>query len=311
MVAPSDGYSNIHFKWQHHQMSDLILIVTGAVSILTVLLIVLIAWRGRNSSKASDEDNRARRAPPAQRAPRLGGDDGPRRPAGRPVRARNRNANRDQSEEEDDDPLADEIAMPDGKIGAKKRKKLEMKAEKRAARERELEDREEKKQRQALIEEERKREDELRKQEEKKREDEEKRLKEEKEQQELEEYLKLKEAFAVEEEGYDEDTNEGETQNKLHVFIEYIKNQKVVLLEDLAGHFQMKTQDAINRVQDLLAQEILVGVIDDRGKFIYIEKEELEAVAKFIKQRGRVSITELMESSVNLINLHKEVPIKA
>ena len=45
------------------------------------------------------------------------------------------------------------------------------------------------------------------------------------------------------------------------------------------------------------------GVVDDRGKFIYISREELEAVAKFIKQRGRVSISEISDSSNSLINL--------
>ena len=90
------------------------------------------------------------------------------------------------------------------------------------------------------------------------------------------------------------------------IFIDYIKQQKVVLLEDLAGQFGMKTQDVIARVQDLLQQEMLVGVIDDRGKFIYITREELEQVAKFIKQRGRVSISELVESSNSLITLTPE-----
>lgn len=52
------------------------------------------------------------------------------------------------------------------------------------------------------------------------------------------------------------------------------------------------------------ADGILSGVIDDRGKFIYISKKELEAVAKFVKQRGRVSIAELAEHSNNLINLN-------
>lgn len=47
-------------------------------------------------------------------------------------------------------------------------------------------------------------------------------------------------------------------------------------------------------------------MIDDRGKFIYISMEEYEAVAKFIKQRGRVSITELAESSNQLINLNPD-----
>ena len=47
----------------------------------------------------------------------------------------------------------------------------------------------------------------------------------------------------------------------------------------------------------------VLGVVDDRGKFIYISQEELEAVAKFIKQRGRVSISEISDSSNSLINL--------
>ena len=47
-------------------------------------------------------------------------------------------------------------------------------------------------------------------------------------------------------------------------------------------------------------------MIDDRGKFIYITVEELESVAKFIRQHGRVSISELAESSNRLINLNPD-----
>ena len=47
-------------------------------------------------------------------------------------------------------------------------------------------------------------------------------------------------------------------------------------------------------------------MVDDRGKFIYISEEELQAVANFIKQRGRVSIVELVSSSNRLINLQPE-----
>jgi DDRGK domain-containing protein 1 len=52
---------------------------------------------------------------------------------------------------------------------------------------------------------------------------------------------------------------------------------------------------------------ILTGVMDDRGKFIYITEEELQKVCTFIKQRGRVSITELAQSSNELINLKSEL----
>ena len=62
----------------------------------------------------------------------------------------------------------------------------------------------------------------------------------------------------------------------------------------------------IDRVTQLQEDGELTGVIDDRGKFIYISQEEVEAVAKFIRQRGRVSISELAESSNKLINLTPE-----
>lgn len=52
--------------------------------------------------------------------------------------------------------------------------------------------------------------------------------------------------------------------------------------------------------------QTISGVIDDRGKFIYISTEELKAVAEFVEQRGRVSITELAQASNSLINLKPE-----
>ncbi len=65
-------------------------------------------------------------------------------------------------------------------------------------------------------------------------------------------------------------------------------------------------QDAIDRVQTLMEDERLTGVMDDRGKFIYITQDEYNAVAKFIRQRGRVSLRALAESSNQLINLNTD-----
>ena len=59
-------------------------------------------------------------------------------------------------------------------------------------------------------------------------------------------------------------------------------------------------------MQSLQESGQLSGVVDDRGKFIYISEEELQAVADFIKKRGRVSIAELVSSSNTLINLQPE-----
>ncbi|RWS31349.1 hypothetical protein B4U80_07042 [Leptotrombidium deliense] len=285
-------------------MSDVVLICSALVSLLILVLLGIFLFKSRSDSEPTEPRENPRIINAA-------GNDHL-RVGNRRVRQRHQRRHVDEDdnpEDEEDDPLADEIAMPDGKIGAKKRRKLEMKAEKRAAREREIEEREDRKRRQALLDEQRKAEEERIKEEEMRIAEEEKKAKEEKERQEYEEYLKLKESFAVEEEGFEEDAEESESQNKLQTFIDYIKENKVVLLEDLAGHFRMKTQDVINRVQDLLAQELLVGVIDDRGKFIYITKEELESVAKFIKRRGRVAISELVESSNSLIKLQPQISL--
>lgn len=207
----------------------------------------------------------------------------------------------------------------DEKMGAKKRAKLEAKAEKRAQREAELKAREEQKKRDgeinshifcnflilsflsALADEERKKQEEKEALEEKKREEAERQAQEERERREHEEYLKMKAAFEVQEEGFDEEENDQD--ELLQNFIDYIKTNKVVVLEDLASHFKLKTQAVIDRIKELQKDNRLSGVIDDRGKFIYISEEELQAVVKFIRQRGRVSISELAEQSSNLINL--------
>ena len=178
-----------------------------------------------------------------------------------------------------------------------------MKAEKKAAREQEIQMREERKiqkEKEDELQRELEEEKELK---EKEREDEEKRLLAEQKQKEHEQYLKAKKLFVVEEEGFEQNLDTNENQNKLIDFINYIKDKKIVMLEELAGEFKMKTQDVITRIQELLDSEQLEGVIDDRGKFIYITQDELNSVAKFIKQNGRVSITDLVENSNRLIQL--------
>lgn len=97
-----------------------------------------------------------------------------------------------------------DMEMPSGKIGTKKLRKLEEKAEKRRLREIELQEREDRKQKQAEEDERRKKEDQKRDDEEKRQEELERKAKEEKERREHEEYLKMKAAFDIEEEGFDQ-----------------------------------------------------------------------------------------------------------
>ncbi|EDW15744.1 uncharacterized protein Dmoj_GI22611 [Drosophila mojavensis] len=199
-------------------------------------------------------------------------------------------------------PRVPQGAVLDEKMGAKKRAKMEAKEQKRLQREQELHDREQRKVKEAKEDAERKQQEELEAEVERKRVEAERLAKEEREHKEHEEYLKMKAAFSIEEEGFEEGDAD-EKESLLADFIQYIKDNKVVLLEDLATAFKLKTQQAIERIQELQANGTITGVIDDRGKFIYVSEAELAAVAKFIKQRGRVSIADLAESSNKLINL--------
>ena len=62
-------------------------------------------------------------------------------------------------------------------------------------------------------------------------------------------------------------------------------------------------QDAISRVQALEEEGRITGVMDDRGKFIHISREEMAAVAGFIRDKGRVAIGELSAMSNTFIDL--------
>ncbi|CAI0380036.1 unnamed protein product [Linum tenue] len=155
------------------------------------------------------------------------------------------------------------------------------------------------------------------------------------------EFEKWKVAFSVDDEGTMENEGQDGNQNLLSDFVEYIKvaeyfclytpdlgdsslsikpaslpvlksmqhtpsifqKQKCVPLEDLAAEFKMRTQECINRITNLESMGRLSGVMDDRGKYIYISMEEMKAVADYIKREGRVSISHLASKSNQFIDL--------
>ncbi|XP_072432692.1 DDRGK domain-containing protein 1-like isoform X2 [Chiloscyllium punctatum] len=278
----------------------------------TIILILIVFASGIRRQVQKDQ-NQQRNVVAAVGRPRPVNED---RPAGAPrVRRnlRNRLLARRLLEAEQDAQVEEVGAEQDGtefqthgKIGAKKQRKLEEKEQRKAQREAEEAEREERRKLQMKRDEDRKKDEERLRLEEQQKEEELKKAWEEKQRREHDEYLKLKEAFTVEEEGIEVQPDEEESQNLLQEFIGYIKSIKVVLLEDLASHFGLRTQEAINRVQDLIAEGTLTGVLDDRGKFIYITEQELAAVAQFIRQQGRISIVELAQASNTLINLNPE-----
>ncbi|KYN09589.1 DDRGK domain-containing protein 1 [Trachymyrmex cornetzi] len=274
---------------------DLLIYFSVAIIILTIICTALL--QAKRNERANVQNAEVEPQVQPRQLRRVG--------AVRNARRRmqeNANHANHRPEENDRQIYQDNDEDEDHKIGTKKRAKLAAKAEKKIQREVAEREREEHKKREQLLQEERDKQAEKERVEELRAEEAEKKAREEKERQEYEEYLKMKEAFSVEEEGYEQESRECE-ENLLQEFLAYIKLNKVLVLEDLAAHFGLKTANVVERIQELQANGNLTGVIDDRGKFIYISEDELEAVAKFVRQRGRVSITELAENSNNLINL--------
>ena len=83
----------------------------------------------------------------------------------------------------------------------------------------------------------------------------------------------------------------------------YLRRRKTVALEELAAEFGVRTAEAVARVRALEADGRITGVMDDRGKYIYVSREEMAAAAEFIRRRGRVAIAELAASSADFIDL--------
>jgi len=96
-------------------------------------------------------------------------------------------------------------------------------------------------------------------------------------------------------------------EDQIDAFIDYIKRAKVVHVEDLAIKYSLQPKDIVAKIEQLEKQRKLSGIMDERGKFIYITEAEMNNVALFINKRGRVNITDIVRESNRLINLVPQV----
>ena len=75
------------------------------------------------------------------------------------------------------------------------------------------------------------------------------------------------------------------------------------MLEDLAAEFDLHTKDVVDRIQRLEETGRLLGITDDRGKYIHITSQEFEAVARYIKMKGRVNKTDILMECNKLVRM--------
>ncbi|XP_057465063.1 DDRGK domain-containing protein 1-like isoform X2 [Actinidia eriantha] len=271
------------------------------VAILSMLLVValipLYLWKRRQDSPSPDEtkeDVQVRQRETVVRAT------GTRRMRRRPASAASTSSAPLEETGDGSDDEAEEGEDYNAKASKKKEKKRQDREAQRQAEEAARESRYTKQDRYAEM---RRRKDEEREARERQLEEEAMAQKAKEEEAAALEFEKWKGEFSVDGEGTTENEVQDGSQGLLFDFIEYIKKQKCVPLEDLAAEFKLRTQECINRITSLENMGRLSGVMDDRGKYIYISLEEMKAVADYIKRQGRVSISHLASKSNQFIDL--------
>jgi len=278
---------------------ELPILLAIAVSLLIIGYLAFTAFRGNSKENGGNEGGARVENDEAEVQ---GGERGTRR--GRLARmgaARRRQTAQEEVEEQVDIEKKEEDE-PIKKIGKKKELKMQMKEEKKQMREAEEERRDQRRQKEDKQAEEQKKKETEREEAEKQREQEELLIRREKEKKEEEEYQQWKQMISVEGSGTVLEEQQ-EKESKIDDFIKYIQERKVVMLEDLAAEFNMKTVETIELIERLDKEGRLSGLVDDRGKFIYVTREEMEKVAKFIHRKGRISIEDIARESNKLINL--------
>eukprot|EP00949_MAST-11_sp_MAST-11-sp1_P002770 g2770.t1 len=182
---------------------------------------------------------------------------------------------------------------------AKQRKKEE-KAARRAAFEQELK---RKKEKVSKYEEKQRKKDEEREAKEAEQEKKMREMKEAEERAAEAEFDKWKDMFETEAAGSATADSQREAEDMLPRFIARIKQKKVVVLEDLAADFSLDAQEVLDRVTTLDEAGLITGVLDDRGKYIYLTEDELESMASHVENVGRISVKDLAVQSRDFVDL--------
>ena len=126
-----------------------------------------------------------------------------------------------------------------------------------------------------------------------------KRIEEERKKKEDELYDQWKDKIKVGEEGEEGiDFTKEETINQ---FLGYIKIRKVVSLEDISGTFKLNPNKIVELLNKYEQEGRIMGIIDDRGKYIYITEKEMGLIEKMLTNRGRISKTDLIKECNRLI----------
>lgn len=82
--------------------------------------------------------------------------------------------------------------------------------------------------------------------------------------------------------------------------------KKLSLLEDASHKFSLTTKDLVEKIKKLESEQKVSGVFDERGKFLYIEQREWDAVRNYINAKGRLKKSDMMTECAKIIKIPED-----
>ena len=124
-------------------------------------------------------------------------------------------------------------------------------------------------------------------------------VKEEQQKKEDEIYNQWKDMIKIGEEG--EEKKNFSDENVINEFLNYIKRRKVVSLEDLSGVFKISPNELVEKLNQFEKEGRILGIIDDRGKYIYVTEKEMSMIENLFIRRGRINKMDLIKECNKII----------
>ena len=124
-------------------------------------------------------------------------------------------------------------------------------------------------------------------------------VKEEQQKKDDEIYNQWKDMIKIGEEG--EGRRDFSDENVINEFLNYIKIRKVVSLEDLSGVFKISPNELVEKLNQFENEGRILGIIDDRGKYIYVTEKEMNMIENLFMKRGRINKGDLIKECNKII----------
>jgi hypothetical protein len=74
-------------------------------------------------------------------------------------------------------------------------------------------------------------------------------------------------------------------------WIDEMTDTRTVVMTEMATSFKLPEEKVVQRIQELIKEGRVAGVMEDNGRFIFIAEDELYSIAESLIERGSLSLT--------------------